>query len=41
MPDAPAVIEWVKSCEPRPLVVVDSLAGFFQREKHSRRTCSP
>jgi hypothetical protein len=27
-PDAPIVIDWVKLCEPKPLVVVDSLAAF-------------
>src|SRR5205823_4928429 len=28
LPDSPAVIEWVKSCNPRPLLVVDSLIAF-------------
>jgi hypothetical protein len=28
LPDALAVLDWVKACEPRPLVVVDSLAAF-------------
>ena len=28
LPDAPAVIDWVKTCELRPLVVVDSLSAF-------------
>jgi hypothetical protein len=27
-PDAPAVMDWVRMCEPRPLVIVDSLAAF-------------
>ena len=27
-PDSAAVIDWVKSCEPRPLVIVDSMAAF-------------
>jgi hypothetical protein len=27
-PDSAAVVAWVKSCEPRPLVIVDSMAAF-------------
>jgi hypothetical protein len=27
-PDSAAVIAWVKSCEPKPLVIVDSMAAF-------------
>jgi len=27
-PDSPIVLDWVRNCEPRPLVIVDSLAGF-------------
>jgi hypothetical protein len=29
MPDSPLILDWVKTCEPRPLVVVDSLSAFF------------
>jgi hypothetical protein len=28
LPDSPVVIEWVKSCNPRPLLVVDSFIAF-------------
>jgi hypothetical protein len=27
-PGSPIVVDWVKSCEPRPLVIVDSLVAF-------------
>jgi hypothetical protein len=27
-PNHPKVVEWAKSCEPRPLVIVDSLVAF-------------
>jgi hypothetical protein len=35
LPDAPAVIEWVKTCDPRPLVVVDSLAAFHGGDENA------
>ena len=35
LPDSPAVIEWVKSCDPRPLVIVDSLAAFHGGDQNS------
>jgi hypothetical protein len=28
LPDAPVVASWVRSCEPKPLIVVDSLSAF-------------
>jgi hypothetical protein len=28
LPDAPVVLNWVRSCEPKPLIVVDSLSAF-------------
>lgn len=29
LPDAPAVVEWVTACDPRPLLVVDSTVAFM------------
>lgn len=29
LPDAPVILDWVKPSEPKPLVIVDSLSGFF------------
>ena len=39
LPDSPAVIEWVKSCEPRPLVVVDSLVAFHGGNENDASAC--
>lgn len=35
LPDAPAVIEWVKTCGANPLIVVDSLAAFHGGDENS------
>jgi hypothetical protein len=35
MPDAAVVIDWVKSCDPRPLVVVDSLVAFHGGDENA------
>lgn len=35
MPFSPIVLEWVMACEPKPLIVVDSLAGFNDGEENS------
>jgi hypothetical protein len=29
LPDYPAVIDWVVQCDPKPIVIVDSLSAFF------------
>jgi hypothetical protein len=34
LPDAPAVLEWVESCDPPPLVVVDSYGAFFSGDQN-------
>ena len=34
-PAHPSVATWVKSCNPRPLVVVDSLAAFYDGDENS------
>lgn len=39
LPDSPVVIEWVKSCEPRPLVVVDSLVAFHSGDENDASVC--
>jgi hypothetical protein len=34
LPDAPVVLDWVKLPEPKPLVIVDSLSGFFDGDQN-------
>jgi hypothetical protein len=34
LPDAPAVMDWVKLCDPRPLVVVDSFSAFGPNDQN-------
>ncbi len=34
LPDAPVVVDWVKLSEPKPLVIVDSLSGFFDGDQN-------
>jgi KaiC/GvpD/RAD55 family RecA-like ATPase len=33
-PDAPAVVEWMKNCGTSPLIVVDSLSGFYSGDQN-------
>ena len=35
LPDAPAVIEWVKTCGSSPLIIVDSLSAFHGGDQNS------
>jgi hypothetical protein len=34
LPDAPVVLEWVRSCDPKPLIVVDSLSAFHDGDQN-------
>jgi RecA-family ATPase len=34
-PFSPIIIEWIRSCEPKPLIVVDSLVGFNAGDENS------
>jgi hypothetical protein len=34
-PDSPVVLEWVRQCEPKPLVVIDSLVAFMGGDENS------
>jgi len=34
LPSSPIVADWVKSCEPRPLILVDSLSAFFSGDQN-------
>lgn len=33
-PDTPIILDWVKTCEPKPLVIVDSLSGFHAGDQN-------
>ena len=35
MPDAPAVVEWLKTCGSSPLIIVDSLSAFYGGDQNS------
>ena len=39
LPDSAVITEWVRSCDPRPLVVVDSLVAFHGGDPNDASAC--
>ena len=39
LPDSAVITEWVRSCDPRPLVVVDSLVAFHGGDENDASAC--
>lgn len=37
-PGSPIVLDWVKSCDPKPLIVVDSFTAFLQGDENDAQT---